>query len=317
MQRVLLITNPVSSRHNPEVAKTVSATLASLGVDVDVAGTTRHGDAIRIAAQGVADGVDAIAVYGGDGTTMQAITGMIGSGIPLALIPGGTGNLLAGNLRVPKNPALAARLVTEGARRPVDVGAIERPEGTRHFTVATGAGIDALIMEGATHDLKRRWGMAAYVISTAGLISTLKPVAYRVTVDGNVLEANAITVVIANCAEIGPLYFKLGKEIRLDDGMMDVVVFSASGIVTSVAAMWELFWDRGGRGRLLRARGKRITIESDVVRPVQMDGEVVGVTPLTANVIAGGIDVLAPRVPVLPGTNAPVHITGVSTPAKV
>src|ERR1044072_7698663 len=105
MKRVLLITNPVASRHDPSVPRVVAATLENLGVEVDVAGTTRHGDAARIAAQGVADGVDVIAVYGGDGTTMQAVSGMIGSGIPLALIPGGTANLLAGNLDVPRNPA--------------------------------------------------------------------------------------------------------------------------------------------------------------------------------------------------------------------
>src|SRR5438270_13073485 len=83
MKRVLLITNPMASRHDPGVPRIVSSTLASLGVEVDVAGTTRHGDAARIAAQGVADRVDAVAVYGGDGTTMQAVSGMIGAGIPL------------------------------------------------------------------------------------------------------------------------------------------------------------------------------------------------------------------------------------------
>jgi YegS/Rv2252/BmrU family lipid kinase len=292
MKRVLLITNPVASRHDPSVPRVVTNTLARYDVEVDVAGTTRHGDAARIAAQGVAAGVDVIAVYGGDGTTMQTVTGMMGSGIPLALIPGGTGNLLAGNLRIPRNAARAARLVIEGVRRSIDVGAIQRPEGMRHFAVACGAGIDAMIMKGATHSLKKRFGMAAYVISTFGLLNSIKPVRHRVTVDGVVIDANAITVVIANCGEVGPLFFTLGRDVSIDDGLLDVVVLSATGIVGSIAAMWDLFRGSTGGVRLIRARGRQITIEPEVERPVQMDGELAGVTPLTATVLQKSIDVL-------------------------
>jgi YegS/Rv2252/BmrU family lipid kinase len=295
MSRVLLITNPVAARHDPGVIRTVSATLGSLGIEVDVAGTTRHGDASRLAAQGVADGADTIAVYGGDGTTMQAVSGMIGSGIPLALIPGGTGNLLAGNLRVPRNPARAARLVAEGIRRPIDVGAIARPEGMRHFAVACGAGVDAMIMKGATSSLKRRFGMAAYVISTFGLLNSILPVRHKVTVDGEVIDVDAITVVIANCGDVGPLFFRLGQNISLDDGVLDVIVLSARGLVGSVAAMWDLFRGSAGGVRLLRARGRRITVEPESERPVQMDGELAGVTPFTTDVLREAVDVLVPK----------------------
>ena len=317
MKRVLLITNPVASRHDPSVPRVVADTLEGLGVEVDVAGTTRHGDAARIAAQGVADGAEAIAVYGGDGTTMQAVTGMMGSGIPLALIPGGTGNLLAGNLRIPRDPATAARLVIDGVRRSIDVGAIERPEGMRHFAVACGAGVDAMIMKGATHSLKKRFGMAAYVISTFGLLNSIKPVRHRVTVDGAVIDANAITVVIANCGEVGPLFFSLGHDVSLDDGLLDVIVLSANGIVGSIAAMWELFRGSTGGVRLIRARGRTITIEPEIERPVQMDGELAGVTPLTATVLRKSIDVLVrpaaghsppDRARALPASEPAMHI---------
>lgn len=316
MTRVLLITNPVASRHDPRVPRVVAATLKSLGVAAEIAGTTRHGDAARLAAQGVADGVDVIAVYGGDGTTMQAVSGMIGSGIPLALIPGGTGNLLAGNLRVPRDPAKAARLVVEGARRAIDVGAIERPEGTRHFAVACGAGIDAMIMKGATTSLKRRFGMAAYVISTFGLLNSIKPVPHRITVDETVIEADAITVVIANCGEVGPLFFSLGHNVAPDDGLLDVIVLSARGMLGSIAAMWDLFRGSPGGVRLMRARGRQITVEPEVERPVQMDGELAGMTPFTANVIQRAVEVCvlpahagtAVRAAKLPAAERAVHI---------
>jgi diacylglycerol kinase family enzyme len=225
---------------------------------------------------------------------MQAVSGMIGSGIPLALVPGGTGNLLAGNLRIPLSPAKAARVIAEGVRRPIDIERSPRPDGIRHFAVAAGVGVDALIMEGATSTLKRRFGMAAYVISTVGLVSRIAPARYRVTVDGVVLEVDAITVVVANCAEVGPLFFSLGPGIKLDDGLQDVVVVTGRGPLSGVAAMWDLF--RGGPkgSRILRARGRDIVIETDRVRPVQMDGELAGVTPFETHVLQGAIDVLVP-----------------------
>jgi diacylglycerol kinase (ATP) len=136
MARVLLITNPAAARTDPHVVRTVSTVLEREGWEVDVVGTTRPGHAAELARDGVRDGVDVIAVYGGDGTTMQAVQGLMGSEVPVALIPGGTGNLLAGNLRLPRDPAQAARIVATGVPRAVDLGQMDRPEGPRFFAVA-------------------------------------------------------------------------------------------------------------------------------------------------------------------------------------
>ncbi|MBI4421155.1 MAG: diacylglycerol kinase family lipid kinase [Gemmatimonadetes bacterium] len=292
MPRVLLITNPAAARTSPEVAVTVCRVLEGAGWVVDVAPTTGPGDAGRLAAQGVADRVDAIAVYGGDGTTMQATNGMIGSGIPLALIPGGTGNLLARNLRLPLDPVKAASMVVRGERRRIDLGAADRPEGVRHFAVASGAGFDAEIMAHTSDAAKRRWGPLAYVAGTYRALERLRPVPHRVTVDGKALELEAATVVVANCGSVGSLYFTLGRGIAPDDGWLDVVALKAGGLLEGVAAMWEMNAGRDGRGRVVRARGRDITVESETVRPVQMDGELAGTTPFRVRVRAGAIEVL-------------------------
>lgn len=291
--RALLITNPAAARYDPDVVRAVSRVVEREGWEVDIAGVTRPREAGSIARQGVAQGVDVIAVYGGDGTAMEAVAGMVGSGLPLALVPGGTGNLLAANLRVPKDPARAAMAIVRGRRCPVDLGRSERPDGTRYFAVASGAGIDAEIMMGATTELKRRWGSAAYVRSTLAALPRLTPVPHRITVDREVLLLDATAAVVANCGWVANVGIRLGPGIRHDDGWLDLVAMRAGGVLESAALLWELYLGRSnGGGRVTRARGRTITIESETARPVQMDGDVVGHTPYTVTVLPSGIDVL-------------------------
>lgn len=293
MPRVLLIENPAAARTEPAVVRTVCRVLEREGWDVDVAGTTRPGDAGRLAAQGVADKVDVIAVYAGDGTTTQAVGGMIGSGIPLALIPGGTGNLLAGNLHLPRDPAKAALVVTRGVRRRIDLGKVERPKGVRYFGVACGAGLDAQIMAGAPTARKKRWGSFAYVTATFQGMYGIKPVTHRITVDGVSRDMEAVVIIVANSGRVTSLHFDLGPNISLDDGWLDLLVIRADGMAESFVALWELLAGRtNGKGRIVRSRGHSITIESERVRPVQADGDLIGDTPARIEIVPRAIDVL-------------------------
>ncbi len=305
MPTVLLIENPVAARRDPADIPIVCGVLERDGWTVEIAGTTRPGEAARLAADGVAAGVDVIAVCAGDGTTTQAVAGMVGSGVPLALIPGGTGNLLAGNLRVPQDPARAARLISRGTRRRIDLGRIDRPDGPRYFAVACGAGLDAQIMIGAPTEKKRRWGSLAYVNAMLAGLSGLKPLMHRVTVDGTSREVDAAVVSIANCGRVTSLHFDIGPGIKLDDGLLDVLAIRARGPVEGLVAGIRMIagWT-SGNGRFTRARGRRITVESERAQPVQADGDVLGETPLTVEVVPGAIEVMVPSFP--PSAAAPI-----------
>jgi YegS/Rv2252/BmrU family lipid kinase len=295
MPRAVLIFNPAASRADPDVLRTVSRELGREGWDVDIAGTTRSGDAAEFARQAAADAVDVVAVYGGDGTAMQAVGGLVGHGIPLALIPGGTGNLLAGNLRLPRNPAAAARVIAGGRPRRIDLGRVDRPGGPQYFAVACGTGLDAELMAGTTMDAKRRWGMAAYAATLWNALPHLKSVPHRITVDGVTNEAEAATVLVANCGEIIPRVLRLKKGIALDDGVLDVMVLNARSPLEAVEVLWNLVWGGNGRGgQIWHAQGRCVTVETPNPRPVELDGDAYGTTPFTAEVIAGAVAVLVP-----------------------
>ena len=295
MSRALLITNPRAARTDPRVIQSVRDVLARRGLTVEVAGTSGVEDAAELARRGVHDGAEIVAVYGGDGTTMRAVRGIVGLDVALGLIPGGTGNILAGNLRIPRSPVRAAEVVAAGKVRAIDLGRVERDDGVHYFAVNCGAGVDASLMAATSRQAKRRWGFGAYVAQRWQQVGELAPVHHRITVDGEMLETGAATVLVANCGEVIPRFLKLGADIAPDDGLLDVVVLNATGLAESVGVLWQLV--RGasnGSGRVRYARGREVRIEAAPARPVQLDGELTGNTPLVVRVMPAAIRVLVP-----------------------
>jgi YegS/Rv2252/BmrU family lipid kinase len=296
--RVLLITNPAAARTRPQAVDAVMRTFDAAGWNAELAATTGPGDARRLAAEGVAQGVDVVAVFGGDGTNMQAAAALVGTDVCLGVIPGGTGNLLAGNLRIPSAPARAALALVTATPRLFDLGRMERADGPHYFAVACGAGYDARVMAGTPSEHKRRWGMAAYVATTLRLIGEIRSTAHIITIDGVEYDANAAMVLVANCGEVIPPYIRLGAGIRPDDGLLDVVVVRANSFGQSVRAVWDLLREvpdvEGLDTYVGYARGQEIRVETHPVQPVQLDGEPGGETPFTATVVPQAIRILVP-----------------------
>jgi diacylglycerol kinase family enzyme len=216
----------------------------------------------------------------------------------LGVIPGGTGNLLAGNLRIPASPARAARALVRATPRVFDLGRMERPSGPQYFAVACGAGYDARVMAGTLSEHKRRWGMAAYAATTLRLMSELRSTLHSITIDGVAYEANAAMVLVANCGEVIPPFVKLGPGIAPDDGLLDVVVVRADTVGQSLRAVWDLLrlapGELGQNAYVSRVRGREVTVETDKAQPVQLDGEPGGSTPFTASVVPGAIRIMVP-----------------------
>jgi len=296
--RSLLIANPAAARTARVGIDLVANTLRSGGWEVEVLATQGSGHARQLAEYGVAEKVDVVAVFGGDGTTMQAAAALVGTDVPLGVIPGGTGHLLAGNLRIPPSPVRAARALLNARPRPIDLGRMERPGGFQYFAVACGAGYDARVMAATLSQHKRRWGMAAYAATTLRLIASIESTLHVITIDGLRYEVHAAMVLVANCGEVIPRVVRLAPGITPTDGLLDVVVMRADNLWQSLHAVWALL--RTGPATLGEAtpvghaRGREIRVESEQVQPVQLDGEPGGETPFTASVVPGAIRIMVP-----------------------
>jgi YegS/Rv2252/BmrU family lipid kinase len=294
MRRILLISNPAAARTHVSRAHEVAAVIRAAGCEVDVVFTDAPGGAVDLARAGVESGVDAIAVYGGDGTMMQTVEGMRPCDIPLGLIPGGTGNLLARNLGLPQRLRDAALVVATGSPRKIDLGQWQSEGRTRYFAVACGAGYDAQLMAGTTGPAKRRWGMGAYVQYVVRTMGTIRPLPFNVTVDGEARVLQAALVVVANCRTIVPPFLGLGPDIRYDDGWLNVVALRARGMKHAAAVVFKLLRNAADDADIVRLRGRDVRIEADPVQPVQLDGEPDGRTPFRATILPKGLKILMP-----------------------
>ena len=299
MAKALLIANPNAARTAAAAVKGIEQVFRGAGWELEILATGGPGDARKLAEYGVEQDVDMVAVFGGDGTTMQAAAALVGTEVTLGVIPVGTGNLLAGNLKLPNNPVRASEAILRGTVRPLDLGKMERADGSHYFAVACGAGADARVMTETPSRQKHKWGMMAYFATTLRILPQIRSVPYEVTIDGSTTHLDAAMLLVANCGDIIPPIIRLGQGISPEDGLLDLVVFQSDSVGGSVRAVWDLLRDASGTyGKDVfvgYARGREISVRSlESPQPVQLDGEAGGETPFTAIVVPGAIRVAHP-----------------------
>ena len=189
------------------------------------------------AAAAVAEGVGLIVACGGDGTVRSVAQGLLGSAVPMGVVPLGTGNLLARNLGIPLDDIdRALRVALSGRSRHIDLGEVTYTdgEGNSHddvFLVMLGAGMDADMIAGTDDGLKARVGWLAYVGAFANsLISGHRIKVEYALDDGPVVQTKARTLLVANCGMLQGGMVLLPAAV-IDDGLLDVMALRAKGVL--------------------------------------------------------------------------------------
>lgn len=260
---------------------------------MDLRQTTARGDAARFAAER-AESVDAVFTLGGDGTVMEVLDSLRGSGRPVGIIPAGTGNLVAHALEIPLNVEKAVRVLLNGRTRRVDVGRIHG-DPPRVFAFAAGVGIDATMVERTTAAAKRRLGVLAYIIAAAAAAFRHDRFFVRVVTEHGVIERDASLTLIANFGSVLRSGIALGPGITPDDGELDVCMYAPRSGWDAVHMLWRILRrDYRSDGRMYFARAREVVIECDPPRIFQADGEIIGMSPVRITVDAGAATLLVP-----------------------
>jgi diacylglycerol kinase family enzyme len=295
----LIIGTSLAGHGGPSALRLVTDTLVRGGWRVDTLLATDKASLSRSAAEGVEREVDVIAAIGGDGTILQVAGALVGSDVRLAIIPTGTGNLLAGNLDLASGVEAAARTILAGRSRRIDLGRLMGDvvgSNGLHFAVACGIGFDARVMGATSVGLKRIFGKFAYVATAAALSPSLRNEAYDVRVDGVDYAAPGAQVFVANFGRLARRV-EATWPIRPDDGVLDIIVMNASGPVSGVLAAWGAIRHghihRSIHG-VLHLQGGEIRIASRSPQVAEADGDVIGWTPVVVKVVPRALSVVVP-----------------------
>ena len=265
--------------------------------------TTRDDPGVAMTRQAVEAGVDLVIVAGGDGTVRAVCSGLAGTNIPMAIVPAGTGNLLARNLGIPLDEPSAVDIAFGGVTERIDLVRVRvDDQPPTHFAVMAGLGIDARVLAATNTDLKRAVGSAAYFLAAAQQVGApATPLRYWVD-DEPPVDCDATLALVGNVGLIQG-NIKVFRRARPNDGLFDVMVAS-----TATRRDWAELVGRV----VLRLRrtdpqvhefsGRRVRFEPAEPVPYELDGDTGGLaTSFEATVEPGALRIRLPQR--LPGAN--------------
>ncbi len=294
MKRGLLIFNPTAGQRDRRAQmKAVSDSARSRGLELINAPTEGPGHATEIVRSFLPSGLDVVVVCGGDGTISETACGLAGSAVPLAILPGGTSNVLVRELSIPLDLEEATALLFEGEPRPVRLLlANERP-----FLLWAGVGLDARIMGRMLPLLKRWLGRAGIFLTVAKEFFRYEFPRLEVTVDGARHEA---TFAVVCHAQRYAGDWIIAPEASLHADEMDVLLFSGRSRWRLFSLFRHIRLGRSGhltRGFAKTVRGRSATIRSLESYPVEVhvDGDCVLQTPITCRAADDTVSILVPR----------------------
>jgi diacylglycerol kinase (ATP) len=286
--RFVVIVNP-ATRGNVETLLAAVRRNAPSRSDLDVHLTT--GEPFSQEILGDPSDIEAVIAIGGDGTVTQVAQAIGDYNLPLGVIAAGSTNIIARNLGLPVDPDRAASLVFGDHRiQRLDVGICN----DHRFLHMAGAGFDSRLFMQTNRKLKRYVGWAAYVPGAAKAIF-MPPASFHVAVDDIDVRVDSTFVMVANGAGVIHPSLRVFPDIRTDDGWLDVVIFTATTprtIGRSLARFVTQTLDRSQY--VFRLRGRRVWMESDPAMPLQLDGDVIGMTPASFSVASRSLSVIAP-----------------------
>jgi diacylglycerol kinase (ATP) len=294
-KRAAIVFNPIArglSRRRHSLQRTIEI-LRNHGIDSSLVETKGPGTAGSQTHELIEAGCDLIVAAGGDGTINEVAAGMLHTGVPLAILPGGTANVLAHELRLPRQTERVAAEIRQLRPCRIAVGKLRMGSQQRIFLCMAGAGLDAEIVYRLNLDLKAAIGKFAYYV--AGFGHVLRPLTeFEVTVDGQRHEASfALISRVRNYG--GDLEIARGASLLRDE--FEVVLFRGT---RSVRYLQYLFGVTVGRAHQMKGccvlRGRSVTCQQPPNRAVyvQMDGELAGQLPSSMEIIPDALTLLVP-----------------------
>jgi YegS/Rv2252/BmrU family lipid kinase len=288
MSKVQIIINPASGIERP-ILKILNKAFGKV-VEWDVSITHKNGDAHRFAEKALADGATIVAVYGGDGTVTEVANVLAGGDVPLAILPGGTGNGVARMLNIPMDLEPSAALLTRPHElRAIDLGRVNN----KTFMLRADIGFMAVTGAETPRMIKDRYGKWAYAISSVEHRALLKPIPYRMVLDGEEVEVQGVLCMVINTGAVAFGHRPLAKGIAPDDGLLDVLVLTRNDLVALGEVASSAFL--GNPTPMHHWQVKTAVIHTDPPQAMSVDGELIENSPAQIQILPHTVKVIVPK----------------------
>lgn len=308
MRKAALLYNPLAgSRHDRRLAdvKAAAQVLRNAGIEVSITATQAQGTGEQVR-DAIGRGCDTIFACGGDGTVHDVLQTLVGSDIPLAIIPLGTANALAHDLRIPLTPAGAARAALTAQAHRIAVGKVHYQDfsgnlGSRYFTVAVGIGADAYLFHALESSLKIRFGMGAYYAKATWLWLFLNMPNFTAEFPaqgGEPGKTDLSELLAVRICNFGGVLRELAPGASLDRDDMRLVLFRTRSRLKYlryiVRGLLGARWQVSGI-ELIHTNAVRCVARVDSPVYVEADGEILGTLPAEIGMVPNALTILAPR----------------------
>ncbi|MBP9854191.1 MAG: diacylglycerol kinase family lipid kinase [Candidatus Omnitrophica bacterium] len=293
IKNIHIIINPVAGK-NEATLPIINSSMKEADIKWEASITHKAGDAISLTKAAVKKGVDAVAAYGGDGTIMEVINGLMGSNIPLIILPGGSANVVANELNIPKDLKQACELISQPTElKTVDVGQF----GHSYFITGISIGSSADLVKGANRETKNKVGIMAYFFSALAAVKKIKLVRYHIKIDENKYDIQGLSCMVSNVGNLGFTKISLDKHIDISDGLLDVIVARKANLsLLKLFIMTMIKRERPDNYELVEHwQGKEISVSCSRKQAVQCDGEILEKIPTHIKIIPAAVQVLIPK----------------------
>ncbi len=287
-KRALIVYNPIAGARSSMLEQTLQR-LTVHGLQFDLHETRGPGDAEKaVRGKGLENSYDAVVAAGGDGTINEVVNGLLGTNLPLGIIPLGTVNVLALELGLLKDPEQVARTIIFGPARSVNVGIANG----RAFLLMVGAGFDGRVVAGVSSKLKKFLGQMAYVVSGLKEILLNCPAELVVDVDG--AQYPASWAVVSNSSFYGGK-FLLASETDLESPGFEVSLVSGKTRWALICGLVEMGLNRKTKSAWKQvAPVNNVSITASKEEPTQMDGDHFETLPLTITSAPQSLELIMP-----------------------
>jgi lipid kinase, YegS/Rv2252/BmrU family len=303
-KKIVVAINPSASFGSTrDVGPAVVQTLRAMGHEVTSLTEPDFEQLTASARAAVQKRPDALVVVGGDGMVNLGTNLVVNTKVPLGIIPSGTGNDMARGLGIPHDDVEAAIRALDAALaeppRVIDAGRIRWTDadtgeaGERWFACALSAGFDAIVNERA-NGMRHPKGPSRYILAMLAELAVLRPLRYRLELDGEQVDTKAVLVALGNAQSFGG-GMKVTPDAILDDGLFDVLIVEPLSRINFLRIFPRVFkGEHVGHPKVRIRRAKRVRIACDDPIVAYGDGERIAPLPLDVDLVPGVLRVLAP-----------------------